>query len=127
MATLSLGRQQGSAGFLIGPLSRLGGGAWSTLTSVRFAVLQIVLIAVSGLIGTLVRQFPAFALHDPGAYASQVADMHRRWDAISIVGVPIGSSLVDVFDRLGFFRIFSAPWFVLMLSVLVISIVCCTL
>ena len=90
-------------------------------------MLQIVLIAVSGLIGTLVRQFPAFALHDPGAYANQVADMHRRWDAISIVSVPIGSSLVDVFERLGFFRIFSAPWFVLMLSVLVISIVCCTL
>ncbi len=127
MATLSLDRQQGSAGFLTGPLSRLGAGAWSTLTSVRFAVLQIVLIAVSGLIGTLVRQFPAFALHDPGAYANQVADMHRRWDAISMVGLPIGSSLVDVFERLGFFRIFSAPWFVLMLSVLVISIVCCTL
>ena len=53
--------------------------------------------------------------------------MHRRWDAISIVGLPIGPSLVDVFDRLGFFRIFSAPWFVLMLSVLVVSIVCCTL
>jgi len=90
-------------------------------------VLQIVLIAVSGLIGTLVRQFPSFALHDPGAYANQVADMHRRWDAMSIVGVPIGSSLVDVFNGLGFFRIFSAPWFVLMLSILVISIVCCTL
>ena len=53
--------------------------------------------------------------------------MHRRWDAISVAGVPIGSSLVDVFDRLGFFRIFSAPWFALLLSVLVISIVCCTL
>jgi cytochrome c biogenesis protein len=127
MATLSIGRQQGSAGFVTGPLSRLGGGAWSTLTSTRFAVLQIVLIAVSGLIGTLVRQFPSFALHDPGAYANQVADMHRRWDAISIAGVPIGSSLVDVFNGLGFFRIFSAPWFVLMLSILVISIVCCTL
>lgn len=127
MATLSLGRQEGSAGFLTRPLSRLGAGAWGTLTSVRFAVLQIAAIAVAGLIGTLVRQFPSFALHDPGAYANQVADMHRRWDAISIAGVSIGPSLVDVFDRLGFFRIFSAPWFVLMLSVLVISIVCCTL
>ena len=53
--------------------------------------------------------------------------MHRRWDAISIGGVSIGPSMVDVFDRLGFFRIFSAPWFVLVLTVLVISIVCCTL
>jgi cytochrome c biogenesis protein len=110
-----------------GLLSRLGAAAWSTLTSVRFAVLQIVALAVAGLIGTLVRQFPTFSLHDPGAYANQVADMHRRWDAISVLGLPIGPSLVDVFERLGFFRIFSAPWFVLMLSVLVISIVCCTL
>jgi cytochrome c biogenesis protein len=122
-----VGRQRSSAGPVTGLLSRLGGGAWGTLTSVRFAVLQIVLIAVAGLIGTLVRQFPSFSLHDPGAYANQVLDMHRRWDAISIAGVPLGSSLVDVFERLGFFRIFSAPWFVLMLSVLVISIVCCTL
>lgn len=90
-------------------------------------MLQIVLIAVSGLIGTLVRQFPSSTLHDPGAYANQVADMHRRWDAISLVGVPIGSNLVGVFDQLGFFRIFSAPWFAMMLSVLVVSIVCCTL
>ena len=35
--------------------------------------------------------------------------------------------MVDVFERLGFFRVFSAPWFVLLLTVLVVSIVCCTL
>ena len=34
---------------------------------------------------------------------------------------------MDVFDRLGFFRVFSAPWFVLLLTVLMVSIVCCTL
>jgi cytochrome c biogenesis protein len=109
------------------PFARAGLGAWRTLTSVRFAVLQIILIAVSGLIGTIVRQFPSFSLHDPGAYAQQVADMHHRWDSIAIGGLSLGSGLVDVFDRLGFFRIFSAPWFVILLTVLVISIVCCTL
>jgi cytochrome c biogenesis protein len=90
-------------------------------------VLQISVIAVSGLIGTVVRQFPSFALHDPGAYAMQVAEMHRRWDSIGFGGLAIGPTLVDVFDRLGFFRIFSAPWFVLVLTVLVVSIICCTL
>ncbi|MEA2623205.1 MAG: cytochrome c biosis protein [Chloroflexota bacterium] len=90
-------------------------------------MLQIIVITISGLIGTLVRQFPAFSLHDPGAYAEQVAEMHRRWDAMGLGGLSFGPLLVDVFDRLGFFRIFSAPWFVLCLSVLVISIVCCTL
>ena len=112
---------------LANPFSRLGYGAWRTLTSVRFAVLQISVVVVAGLIGTLVRQFPAFTLHDAGTYAAQVADMHRRWDSIGIGGVPIGPTMVDVFERLGFFRIFSAPWFVVVLTVLVISIVCCTL
>lgn len=84
-------------------------------------------MVVAGVIGTLVRQFPAFSLHDPGAYAAQVADMHRRWDSIGFGGLSIGPTMVDVFDRLSLFRIFSAPWFVLVLTVLVISIVCCTL
>jgi cytochrome c biogenesis protein len=90
-------------------------------------VLLITLIAIAGLIGTLVRQFPAFSLHDPNAYAEQVADMHRRWDAIAPLGVRIGPAMVDLFERLGFFRVFSAPWFLLLLTVLVVAIVCCTL
>lgn len=90
-------------------------------------MLQISAVVISGLIGTIVRQFPSFALHDPGSYAAQVADMHRRWDAIGFGGISIGPTMVDVFERLGFFRIFSAPWFVLLLTLLTVSIVCCTL
>ncbi len=82
---------------------------------------------MAGVIGSLVRQFPAAALHDPAGYAREVSDMHVRWDGIEVMGVRIGPALVDVFDRLGLFRIFSAPWFVLLLVVLVIAIVCCTL
>ena len=101
--------------------------AWATLTSVRFAVLLILLIAVAGVIGSLVRQFPAAVLHDPAGYAREVSDMHVRWDGIAPFGVRIGPAMVEVFDRLGLFRIFSASWFVLLLVVLVIAIVCCTL
>ncbi len=53
--------------------------------------------------------------------------MHVRWDGIAPFGVRIGPAMVDVFDKLGLFRIFSASWFVLLLVVLVIAIVCCTL
>ncbi|MBX3032060.1 MAG: cytochrome c biogenesis protein ResB [Chloroflexi bacterium] len=111
----------------MGLLDRLGRAAWATLTSVRFAVILIILIAVAGLIGTVVRQFPSAALHDPAMYAREVADMHVRWDGIQPLGVRIGPAMVDVFERLGLFRIFSAPWFLLLLVVLVIAIVCCTL
>jgi cytochrome c biogenesis protein len=112
---------------LIGPFARVGWLAWRTLTSVKFAVLLIISIAVAGLIGTVVRQFPAFALHNSADYAAQVAEMHRLWDSITLLGLSIGPGLVDVFDRLGFFRVFSAPWFLALLSVLVVAIICCTL
>lgn len=90
-------------------------------------MLLIILIAISGLIGTVIRQFPAAALHDPGLYADQVAAMHRRWDSIAPLGLPIGPGMVDLFETLGFFRVFSSPWFLLLITVLVVAIVCCTL
>jgi cytochrome c biogenesis protein len=108
-------------------MGRLGRIAWRTLTSVRFAVAQITLLAVAGLIGTLVPQLPAFALHNPADYAVAMADMHRQFESLTILGFHAGPPLVEVFERLGFFRIFSAPWFILLLTVLVVSIVVCTL
>jgi len=109
------------------PFSRVGDAAWRTVTNVRFAVLQITLLVIAGFIGTLVRQVPSSALHDPAAYALEMADMHRFWDAIAPFGVRIGPAMVDTFDRVGFFRIFSAPWFVELLTLLAVSIVCGTL
>ncbi len=100
---------------------------WQTLTSVRFAVLQIIVLAVAGLIGTLVRQLPAFALRDPAAYAAEMTEMHRIYDPVTILGLNVGPGMVDVFERLGFFRVFSAPWFTFLLTLLVVSIVVCTL
>jgi cytochrome c biogenesis protein len=125
MASIGLGKRRSALG--LEPISRLGEAVWRTLTDVRFAVLQITALAVAGLIGTLVRQIPAFALHDPQAYASEMAEMHRRYDSLSLLGVDIGPGMVDLFERLGLFRVFSAPWFVGLLIVLVVSIVVCTL
>ncbi|MGH2407224.1 MAG: cytochrome c biogenesis protein ResB, partial [Candidatus Limnocylindrales bacterium] len=86
------------------------------------------MLAVAGLIGTMVRQIPSYALrNNPAGYAAELADLHRRYDPISILGANIGPGLVSVFESLGFFRIFTAPWFTLLLTLLVISIVVCTL
>ncbi len=100
---------------------------WRTLTNVRFAVLQITLLVVAGLIGTVVRQLPASALRDPAAYAAEMAQIHQRYDGLDLLGLPIGPGMVDLFERLGFFRVFAAPWFVALLSLLVLSIFVCTL
>jgi cytochrome c biogenesis protein len=90
-------------------------------------VLQISLLAVAGVIGTVLNQIPAFALHDAQAYADQVSQLHATYDSLSILGVNIGPQFVDVAERFGFFRVFSSPWFVFLLTLLVVSIVVCTL
>lgn len=105
----------------------LGARAWAMFTSVRFAVLLILGIVVAGTIGAIVRQFPVIALHDPARYAAELQDMHRRWDGIALGPLAIGPTLVEVFDRLGFFRVFSTWWVIVMLTMLVISIICCTI
>ena len=103
-------------------LARMGAATWRLLTDVRFAVVLITLLAISGLVGMLVRQFPVTAADDPARYAAELAAVRNAWDSL-----PLGSLLVDVFDALGFFSIFSTLWFLLLMTVLVISIISCTL
>jgi cytochrome c biogenesis protein len=103
-------------------VARMGAAAWRLLTDVRFAVVLIALLALAGLVGTLVRQFPVTAADDPARYAAELAVMHAAWDPL-----PAGSLLVEVFDAVGLFSVFSTPWFLLLMTVLVISIICCTL
>jgi cytochrome c biogenesis protein len=74
-----------------------------------------------------VRQFSLRALDDPAVWAQELDEMHRRWEWLAPLGLPLGGLLVEAFDRLGFFRVFSTPWFLLLLVVLTISIVVCTL
>ena len=100
---------------------------WALLTNVKFAVFQISLIVVAGLIGTLVRQIPSFALRDFGAYQRELQDLHARYDGAAILGWQFGPAMVDLFERLGFFRVFSSAWFAALATILVISIVACTL
>jgi cytochrome c biogenesis protein len=103
-------------------LARMGAAAWRLLTDVRFAVLLITLLALSGLVGMLVRQFPVTAADDPARYAAELATMHAAWDSL-----PAGSFIVESFDALGLFSVFSTPWFLVLMTVLVVSIICCTL
>lgn len=119
MATATLDSRR--ADVQLNPFGRLGWAVWRTLTSVRFAVLQISVLAVAGVIGAVMKQIPPFALHDPQAYADQMAQIHGAYDAT------IGAGFVDVMERLGLFRVFAAPWFVFLLTLLVVSIIVCTL
>lgn len=103
------------------PLARAGKALWGLLTSVDFAVIQIIILSVMALIGMTLRQLPGFAFRSAGDYAAAMEDIHVRYDPT------LGSGVVDVFERLSLFSIFTSPWFSLALVVLVISIVVCTL
>ena len=61
-------------------VSRTGAAVWRVLTDVRFAVLLIILLALAGLVATLVRQFPVTAADDPTGYAAELAAVHEAWD-----------------------------------------------
>jgi len=82
---------------------------------------------VAGVIGTVLPQLPAFALHDAQAYVDEMTVIQASYERLSILGLNVGPLMVDLFERLGFFRVFSAPWFIILLTVLVVSIVVCTL
>ena len=80
-------------------LARVGAAAWRLLTDVRFAVLLITLLALSGLVGIFVRQFPVTAADDPARYAIELAATRAAWAAIAPFGLTVGPALADVFDR----------------------------
>src|SRR5205814_5494163 len=90
----------------LNPLGRLGMAVWRTLTNVKFAVLQISILAIAGVIGAVMKQVPSFALHDPSAYADQMAQIHAAYDRT------ITAPIVGLMQRLGLFQVFAAPWFV---------------
>src|SRR3990172_12196682 len=112
MATLTLTRRPRS----LAPKSWLK-AIWLLLTSVKFAVLQIGLLVVAGLIGTLVRQIPSYALYSYAAYQVELQDLQRRYDGLSLLGWQFGPGMVDLFERLGVFRIFFASWFLTLATI----------
>ncbi|SNU01978.1 cytochrome c biogenesis protein [Ruaniaceae bacterium KH17] len=80
--------------------------AWRQLTSMRVALLLLLFLAVAALPGSIVPQ----RAHDPAG----VAEL--------LVNYP---SLGLWLDRLGFFNVYSSPWFMAVYSLLFISLIGC--
>jgi cytochrome c biogenesis protein len=94
---------------------------WRLFTSVNFAVVQIVAVAVLAVFGMTIRQLPGFAFRSPGDYATEMDKLR------SIYEPALGVGLVDVMERLQLFRVFSSTPFSVALLVLAISILICTI
>ena len=73
------------------------------------------------LIGMTIKQLPDFAFRSAGDYAAAIEDIHTRYDPV------MGAAIVEVLERLSVFNIFRSVWFSAGLTLLVISIVVCTL
>jgi cytochrome c biogenesis protein len=88
---------------------------WRLLTSVRFAVFYISLLAAFGLAGVLIPQVPE-AMRGSEAAVDAWVDTQR------------GSfgPLTDTMARLGLFQVFQARWFIVALGFLVINVTVCT-
>ena len=104
-----------------GPGTRIADAAWGLLTSVDFAVLQIIVLALFGLVGMTLRQLPGFAFRSPTDYANEMDKLHALYDPV------FGTGAVDALERLQLFHVFSSTWFSVGLVVLIISIVACTI
>ena len=124
MTTLTAERSAGSDPDPASITARLDGAwlrVWRLFTSVNFAVLQIMVLALLAVVGMTVRQLPGFAFRSAGDYAQSMAAIHARYDAT------LGRGAVDVMERLQLFHVFTSTPFSIGLLVLVVSIVICTI
>jgi cytochrome c biogenesis protein len=110
-----------AAGAPTNPFAQFGQGLWRLLTSVDFAVVQIIFLAILAAVGMTLQQLPDFAFRSPADYATAIDAIHARYDPV------LGPGVVNVLERLGAFAIFKSPIFGIALVVLVVSIVVCTL
>ena len=94
---------------------------WRLFTSVNFAVVQIVAVAVLAVIGMTVRQLPGFAFRSAGDYATEMNKLRSIYEPVFKVG------LVDLMERLQLFHVFTSTPFSIALLVLAVSILICTL
>jgi cytochrome c biogenesis protein len=102
-------------------LARGGMALWRLFTSVNFAVVQIIMLALLAVVGMTVRQLPSFAFRSPSDYATEMDRLRAIYEPA------LGTGVVEVMERLQLFHVFTSTWFSLGLVVLVASILICTL
>ena len=94
---------------------------WRLFTSVNFAVVQIVAIAVLAVFGMTIRQLPGFAFRSAADYSAEMDRLRTVYEPVFGVGG------VDLLERLQLFHVFTSTPFSVALLVLVFSIIVCTL
>jgi len=88
---------------------------WRFFISMRTGLVLILGLGLLSLIGTLLVQTPAGLAADPEAYTGWVASIHPKY-----------GGWTPVFDKLGFFAIFTSIWFKTIMVLLTTSVLACS-
>jgi len=89
---------------------------WRFFISMRTGLILILGLGLLSLIGTLLVQAPAGMTADPGAYTAWVASIHSKY-----------GGWTPVFDKLGFFSVFTSIWFKAITVLLTTSVLACSI
>lgn len=91
-------------------------GLWHFLTSMRVAMVLILVLAALGVVGSLVIQAPPGVLNDPGAKADWLNGIRPRF-----------GGWTGIMDSLQLFQIFNSVEFRVIVAALTISLVACSI
>ena len=89
---------------------------WRFFISMRTGLVLILGLGLLSLIGTLLVQAPAGMTSDPAAYTSWVASIHSKY-----------GGWTPVFDKLGFFSVFTSIWVKAITVLLTTSVLACSI
>jgi cytochrome c biogenesis protein len=92
------------------------GRIWRFFTSVRLALVLILILTGAALIGTLLDQIPPSVLSDSSLHAQWLERARTKYGLWT-----------DVFDFLGLFNIFHGLWFKVIIGLLTANIIICSL
>ncbi len=103
------------------PLARIADAIWGLLTSVDFAVLQIIALALLAVVGMILKQLPGFAFRSATDYANEMDKLRALYEPT------LGPDIVSLLERLQLFQVFTSVWFSIGVVVLILSIIACTI
>jgi len=110
---------------------------WHTVTSMRFAIIVLLIFAGLGVLGALIIQAPPGVVDDVSAKANWIDSIRPKiLPGVELLqGIPLAGALVPTirygevagaFDALQLFTVFSSVWFKVIVVLLTTSLVACT-
>ncbi len=90
---------------------------WRTFTSVRVALILILLVALAVLANTVIMQAPPSVISDPTAYEFWLEGARAKY----------GAFLTNILDFFQFFDVDHAVWFRVLIGLLAVNIIVCSI